>query len=247
MDYISAQQRIFMKLYLLVWLILFSTFSVSAQEQRYKGTVASHDDIEMEISSRDQVHYTGRYHYKGAAAWHTLKGDVTEPATGKLVLKAFDPSGNHTGSFHLHRDDDHLQGTWQVAATDSPKEVILQLSDDEVMDLGNPDGPDGYYYTGDNEMKIRTIDHKTLDAAIWISNRTGCTGILLQGTLTASPKGWTGLLPDELESGDASVTIRFEGNNAHILIEPKFVPGAGCATSASPYVRSPKKDDSELD
>lgn len=235
------------KQYLLLVLFLITGFDISAQELKYEGKIAGQYEIEMELSSKDDMHFTGRYHYKDKDQWLMLTGTITGETQSTLLLKELDPAGKQTGSFSLNFDAENLNGTWQAANSAKPLGVVLQLRDEEQEAIGNSSLPDGYYYIADNEMKIRTIDSNTIEAAVWISNNRSCTGILLRGKLTASPKGWTGLLPDEYEHGKAVVTIRFEGSNANILIEPKFAPGADCYISASPYIRGRKKQDSELD
>lgn len=232
---------------LLIVLFLIPGFYIHAQELRYEGKIAGQYEIEMELNSKDDVHYTGRYHYKDKDQWIILNGTITGETQSTLLLKELDPAGKQTGSFNLNFDAESLNGTWQAVNSAKPLGVVLQLRDEEQETINHGTLPDGYYYIAENEMKIKTIDSNTIEAAVWINNNRSCTGILLRGKLTASPKGWTGLLPDEYEHGKAVVTIRFEGGNANILIEPKFAPGADCYISASPYVRSRKKEDSELD
>lgn len=210
----------------------------------YVGTVNGKDTIEMELSSSNDKDFTGRYRYEGTKEWILLRGamyyDKRKPIPENLVLKEFVGSRD-IGTFDLYRKGNTLTGTWSqnMQTSPFPVELVIGKADRSTA-------IDGFYYVGNNELKVTTVSDNSIEVKIWIANNENCTGIKLTGKLLKVGNEWKGSLPDEYESGEAAVVLSFTGDRANIEIIPAFLPGTDCQIGATPYMRQMRKETGEL-
>ena len=239
-----------MKRILALFILWGSISSAFAQTLKYKGKINTIAEIDMELNTTDNSHFTGRYQYKGKTEWLNLSGTVTGETQSNLQLKEVDATEKETGAFDLVFDGETLNGTWTSVSNAKSLGVTMQLRDEEIEIIHQNKSfelADGYYYSKENELRVKS-NGSHYDIAVWINSNSSCTGILLSGKVSSgSELGWRGKLVDEYGHGDANVIVRFDGNLAFVTISPLFKPGAGCLINVSPYERGRKREDAELD
>lgn len=231
----------------------FTCMSANAQEPvSYVGNVGNYKVV-MELTSADNKVYTGRYRYEHEKEWLTLSGELyydrRQINPQNLVLKEFVSTGNpmapkpSTGEFTLYVSGDSLTGFWNKEPGGGAPGLPV------VLTKGKPEPAkdfDGFYYSGDNELKVKRISDLNIEATIWIAKSAGCAGVRLTGKLIRVGNDWKGSLLADNDNGEAGVVISFSGEQANLQINPAFLAGAKCNIAAAPYVRQLRKEKGEL-
>lgn len=240
-----------MRKLLYICIILLTYAHTRAQDPvSYVGRVGNHN-VEMELTTKDNKAYTGRYRFEGRQEWLLLSGELyydrRQLNPQNLILKEYvtmnTPNpltpAQSSGEFTLYVSGDSLTGYWNKQAGAGAPGIPV------VLRKGKPapnNAFDGFYYVADNELKVKTISENTIEVSIWIASTSSCKGIKLSGTMLRVGNEWKGSLQDENDNGEAGVVLSFAGENAHLQINPALLAGAKCNLSATPYVRQLVKE-----
>lgn len=122
-----------MKPWLLPVFLCCSFAPAQAQKMMYRGKIAGKYEVEVELFSKDDKNFTGRYRYKDKTTWLELKGMVSGETQSHLVLNEYTAS-QPSGLFDLDFDGETLNGIWHKMPADGKNlgvTLVLDESEEE--------------------------------------------------------------------------------------------------------------------